>query len=630
MSFNPSGISRGYLDFLNQSQERDIRDQALSDAKRKAVLEMLLQKRKDDAEGTAGDTLATMYKGGGDQPIPQPPSPGQSSQPMQAPQAGAIPPPPQPQNPHLQPPVGGMRPGFKAPPAVSAAQGQDRIMIVKQEFQKATNPQDKIALTNELKRLGVPDQQIMQWAQEAAAMQGIPVQMPGQGQGIPPPPGAAPQGQPGQPQAMPVSMQGQPPQGMPPPPQGQPPGPPIVRPAGQPGAPAGGMPPPPAAAPQQPPPYQAVPTQPPQPPQQDGGGIPAPPQPAQQPGQQFNFENVVQNLMKQGLSGQKLWQALNILGPRMDANYKQQLQALNQQVAMYKEQDRARHESVMEDQGERKVGQADERVKQGEERIDVQRENAATARTRAADAQKRFESRIGNGNFDDSDVKYWGDAMIAGLPMPSRMTSMLGGQKLQADVMKYVARTGIDPKNILQNQAEQAGAKSAQRAIGTKTANVEMAVNEADQLADLALSASDDFKRTGYKKLNDMYQAVEAGTANPEMRKFVAANTSFINTYARAISPSGTPTVNDKDHAREMLDTAYSEGDYAAVIDQLKKEMSAAKSSPGKVKQEMREQNGAKPSAIPNANAKGWTLHTDKNGNKAYVSPDGKQFEEVK
>jgi hypothetical protein len=29
-------------------------------------------------------------------------------------------------------------------------------------------------------------------------------------------------------------------------------------------------------------------------------------------------------------------------------------------------------------------------------------------------------------------------------------------------------------------------------------------------------------------------------------------------------------------------------------------------------------------------NAKGWMLHTDANGNKAYVSPDGKQFEEAK
>ena len=33
---------------------------------------------------------------------------------------------------------------------------------------------------------------------------------------------------------------------------------------------------------------------------------------------------------------------------------------------------------------------------------------------------------------------------------------------------------------------------------------------------------------------------------------------------------------------------------------------------------------------VPNVNAKGWTLHTDKNNNRAYVSPDGKQYEEVK
>lgn len=32
----------------------------------------------------------------------------------------------------------------------------------------------------------------------------------------------------------------------------------------------------------------------------------------------------------------------------------------------------------------------------------------------------------------------------------------------------------------------------------------------------------------------------------------------------------------------------------------------------------------------PAKNPQGWTLHTDANGNKAYVSPDGKQFQEVK
>lgn len=36
------------------------------------------------------------------------------------------------------------------------------------------------------------------------------------------------------------------------------------------------------------------------------------------------------------------------------------------------------------------------------------------------------------------------------------------------------------------------------------------------------------------------------------------------------------------------------------------------------------------PPASPAKNAKGWTLHTDAKGNRAYVSPDGSQFEEVK
>ena len=36
------------------------------------------------------------------------------------------------------------------------------------------------------------------------------------------------------------------------------------------------------------------------------------------------------------------------------------------------------------------------------------------------------------------------------------------------------------------------------------------------------------------------------------------------------------------------------------------------------------------PAATPKTNSKGWKLHTDKQGRRAYVSPDAKQFEEVK
>lgn len=48
---------------------------------------------------------------------------------------------------------------------------------------------------------------------------------------------------------------------------------------------------------------------------------------------------------------------------------------------------------------------------------------------------------------------------------------------------------------------------------------------------------------------------------------------------------------------------------------------------------ESRTSGGSKSTAqnsSPNVNSKGWQLHIDANGNKAYVSPDGKSFEEVK
>jgi hypothetical protein len=59
-------------------------------------------------------------------------------------------------------------------------------------------------------------------------------------------------------------------------------------------------------------------------------------------------------------------------------------------------------------------------------------------------------------------------------------------------------------------------------------------------------------------------------------------------------------------------------------------------------KQELERHEGGGPGAAPNptaaprspaqispTNSQGWSLHVDKNGNRAYVSPDGKQFQEV-
>ena len=77
-------------------------------------------------------------------------------------------------------------------------------------------------------------------------------------------------------------------------------------------------------------------------------------------------------------------------------------------------------------------------------------------------------------------------------------------------------------------------------------------------------------------------------SSDPDMSRFLAAHNAVINTYARAISPSGVPTVSDKDHARDIFTTATGPEAYDAVLDQIAKEMEAARRSPGQVREEFR------------------------------------------
>lgn len=155
-------------------------------------------------------------------------------------------------------------------------------------------------------------------------------------------------------------------------------------------------------------------------------------------------------------------------------------------------------------------------------------------------------------------------------------------------IVKEARAQGMSPADISAKIAEFGGMKAGERTLGTRSANIEMAASEAASLAQLAKEASERVDRTGLKTLNQVEQAAQKATSNPDLRKFVASNTSLINAYARAINPQGVGTVADKEHAREMLDTAFSKGDYSATVDQLLKEIDAARKSPGTVKDSLR------------------------------------------
>lgn len=173
---------------------------------------------------------------------------------------------------------------------------------------------------------------------------------------------------------------------------------------------------------------------------------------------------------------------------------------------------------------------------------------------------------------------------------------------LRTEVARLNKEAGGNGRDIAAQNAEYFGTKAGQRAAGTRIANVEMAVQEARNLVPLALDASAKVARSGLLPFGKAQVMFNTQTNDPLLGQFAAANNALINTYARAISPSGVPTVADKEHAREMLSTAKDQRSYAAIVKQMDKEMSAAQEAPQHVRQAFNQAvTGKKPvQTVPN------------------------------
>lgn len=176
-------------------------------------------------------------------------------------------------------------------------------------------------------------------------------------------------------------------------------------------------------------------------------------------------------------------------------------------------------------------------------------------------------------------------AAIQGFSRSAAMRAQLANAIAQkADAM------GMDGKAIAAEVSAYGGNVAAQRAAGTRAAQVGMAASEANQMADIALEASQDVPRGALRPWNALTNAVRTGTSSPQMAAFVTATTSLVNAYARAVSPLGAPTDAMRQHAEQMLNTAQSPEAYQAVINQMKKEMEAALNAPSEISGQLKKQ----------------------------------------
>lgn len=524
----------------------------------------------------------------------------------------------------------------------AALQGQQNYQtyLDQREAAKLRLQADK---TNLASIQDLADQAKKQRDRDPDVAQGLLDLLSGTGEGIPPPPGQQPQAPqaPQAPQGAPSPQQtpapGQPsvpmqqaqygqrpipgsPPPMPPqmPPQAQmpqglqqaqqrPPGPPQGPPQGQQG---------PQGQPSMPP-YQTVGGRP-MPPQQPMG-IPAPPQ--QQPGapapNSMTLQDAAKLIKSRGIKDpvtslqilEKLTPYLNNEAKQEAAQLKMQLDQQNKLSALQEKYDAFKTASEDKNRGIEERAKAAENANQTKNVLGQLNANIRQQNTNLR-AQAIKEKVASGGTLGKDDYDLMADQALAG--DRSVFTGLGRSPKDMAGLRSAITRKakeqGISGKDLASITAEFKGLEAGERTLGQKTAQVGLAANEARSFATNALAASEKVDRTRFPDLNKVILAGEQKSGDPDVVAFGSYNNSLVNAYARAVSPTGAPTVSDKDHAREILTTAYSKGQYKAAVDVILKEIDAAKASPTQTKQELRDLATGGKSATPPGIPAGWSV----------------------
>lgn len=371
-------------------------------------------------------------------------------------------------------------------------------------------------------------------------------------------------------------------------------------------------------------PFRRMPTSPP-PVQSQAPAIPSPPQAAPAPQQQgpLTLDSAVKVLRDQGLEGADLFAGLQQLTPLLDAQSKQQAAALqqrfNQELQLARLNETADYHGAL----------AQSRDVSEEERARHNQALEGIQQTLIPLKAQALQQKIA-GNPDaklaPDDVQFMAEQYLAA-PDPSIFTNLGRGAQgaqnvvaLRKAIKAEAQKQGLSPADVAALGIGVQGEKAAARTAGTRAANVGLAAAEAQQTFPLVRQASAALPRTQFVPANRAIQAAETNTGDPRVIALGTALNTSVNAYARAISPTGTPTVADKEHARELLSTANTPEQLDAALNIMEQEMQAAQRAPQEVKAQQRERIAGKPAAQ--------AQETKTIGGKTYVKRGNDWFEQ--
>jgi len=165
--------------------------------------------------------------------------------------------------------------------------------------------------------------------------------------------------------------------------------------------------------------------------------------------------------------------------------------------------------------------------------------------------------------------------------------------------------------------------------------------------------AADGLNNSSIPGVNKLTNFLASNTGDPRVKVFNTAKKAVVDELTRAYRGTGGSEADIKSWA-ENIDAANSPEQLHSVIAQMGHLLESKVTALGeqynqgmgttanpiqlvtphargvltKLEQRMGDEQAAQ-TQLPAQNAKGWTLHQDAQGNKAYVSPDGKQYEDA-
>lgn len=192
----------------------------------------------------------------------------------------------------------------------------------------------------------------------------------------------------------------------------------------------------------------------------------------------------------------------------------------------------------------------------------------ALKKTQSPDAAAR-EARLAKAGVDSQSHPLLAQAILDGRVPLARVNSRT------ASIFEQVLTNDPEADLNVINLDQVSGAAGA-RTAGTTESNIRIASGEASKMIGIAQGWSDKVNRSEYPSLNSISNAVAKGTGDKNIMGLNTALNALVNIYARAINPRGVATVSDKEHARELVNTAYSNGQLNTIFDVMQSEMGAA------------------------------------------------------